>query len=312
MDDNPPPPHVPATASVRHLDVPGTSSPGSRGASPEVEVARLLRGIWSGRWLIAAVTGVTLVLGITYALTATRIYRADVVMSPAEQRRESVNLGQLGSLAALAGIGLPGGSSSSEPLAVLRSKAFIAGFIEQESLLPAVVATMSRRSGVARLLGAGDTAGLDVQDATAYFLREALLVGEDKKTGVVTLTVEWPDPAQAAQWANSLAARLNGKMREMSLKESERNIEFLQAELRKTSIVPLQQAIGRILESEMQKLMLARGSPEFAFRVIDSALVAKKPSRPSRTLVVALSAGVGIFLSICIVAIRGMLSVADR
>jgi uncharacterized protein involved in exopolysaccharide biosynthesis len=277
---------------------------------PEAEVAHLLRGIWKGRWLISIMTGVAVTLGVLYALTATPIYRADVVMSPAEQRRDNVNLGQLGGIAALAGIAVPGGSNS-EPLAVLRSKAFVSAFIDEEGALPAVLATMSHRGGVERLLPRSHGAAPDLQDATEYFLREALLVSEDKKTGVVTLAVEWPDASQAATWANALAMRLNDKMREMSLAESERNIEFLQGELRKTAIIPLQQAVGRILESEMQKLMLARGSPEFAFRVIDRALVAKKPWRPMRKLVVGLSAAAGLLLSICILAVRGMLAATD-
>lgn len=282
-------------------------SPPPSALTPELEIGQLLRGIWKGRWIIAGITAGALLLGILYVLTATRIYRAEVVMSPVGQRHDAVNLGQLGGLAALAGLGVSS-TSNSEPLAVLKSKAFVADFITETGALSTVLGVMSRPSIISRVLGGGGDEP-DLQDAAEYFSREALLVSEDKKTGLVTVTVEWPDARLAAQWANSLVVRLNAKMRQTSLAESEGNIHFLQGELQKNSVVPLQQAIGRILESEMQKLMLARGSVEFVFRVIDQAVVARKPSRPMRKLIIGLFAAAGVMLSITILAVRGFLAV---
>lgn len=46
-----------------------------------------------------------------------------------------------------------------------------------------------------------------------------------------------------------------------------------------TNLVALQQAIGRLLENELQKLVLARGNEEFAFRVIDTAVAPRKKPR---------------------------------
>jgi uncharacterized protein involved in exopolysaccharide biosynthesis len=77
-------------------------------------------------------------------------------------------------------------------------------------------------------------------------------------------------------------------MRARALGEAEANVAFLQAELESTNVVTLQQSIGRLLETEMQKLMLARGSEEYAFRVIDPAQIAKEPDKPNRALVIAL------------------------
>lgn len=50
--------------------------------------------------------------------------------------------------------------------------------------------------------------------------------------------------------------------------------------------VEVRQAVGRLLESEMQELMFARGRSEFAFRVIDGAESPKRRFEPHRLIIV--------------------------
>jgi uncharacterized protein involved in exopolysaccharide biosynthesis len=112
-------------------------------------------------------------------------------------------------------------------------------------------------------------------------------VSEDRKTGLVTLGIAWRDASMAAEWANTMVARLNAQMRARAIADANQNIAFLRQELASTSIVPMQQSIGRLLEAELQKLMLARGNAEFAFRVVDAAQAPKRRSRPQRLLIIA-------------------------
>jgi uncharacterized protein involved in exopolysaccharide biosynthesis len=92
--------------------------------------------------------------------------------------------------------------------------------------------------------------------------------------------------------------RLNERMRAQALKEAETNVAFLQTELGRTSVVTLQQSIGRLLESELQKLMLARGNEEFAFRVIDAASPPKERVRPKRALIAVMGTVLGGLLAV--------------
>jgi uncharacterized protein involved in exopolysaccharide biosynthesis len=132
-----------------------------------------------------------------------------------------------------------------------------------------------------------------VRDAVKFFDENVRGVYEDARTGLVTLSVEWKDPSIAAEWANILVKRLNERMRGRALAEAEANVTFLQSEMGSTSIVSLQQSIGRLLEGELQKLMLARGNEEFAFRVIDKAEPPKRRSKPKRALLVILATVLG-------------------
>jgi uncharacterized protein involved in exopolysaccharide biosynthesis len=114
----------------------------------------------------------------------------------------------------------------------------------------------------------------------------------------VTLTVEWTDAELAAAWANAMAIQLNDLMRERALTEAKTNIAYLEGEMARTNLVSLQQAVTRLLESELQKLMLARGNEEFSFRVIDRASVPKKRFKPKLVLTVLASSIAGLFFAV--------------
>jgi uncharacterized protein involved in exopolysaccharide biosynthesis len=129
-------------------------------------------------------------------------------------------------------------------------------------------------------------------------------VDEESSTGLVTLSIDWRDPELAASWANLLAVRLNDHMRQRALAEAEANVKYLRHEFETTPIVALQQSISSLLENEMQKLMLARGNAEFAFRVIDRAEVPRVESKPRRVLIVVLATFLGGMLSVFVVFIR--------
>jgi uncharacterized protein involved in exopolysaccharide biosynthesis len=259
----------------------------------EIDLWELWETIWSGRWLIVAITGVVTLGGVTYALLAQEWFKVDVVLSPAEKQAGlGGSLAQLGGLASLAGISLPG-ASEGEPIAVLKSKEFARDFINDNKLMPLFEDDI--RNG---------NKPLDIRDAVKFFDQDIRAVAEDKKSGLVTLSIRWKDPDTAAEWANVLVKRLNDRLRTQAQEESERNVAFLQREIAATSVVSLQQSMGRVLEGEMQKLMLARGNEEFAFKVIDRATPPKQREAPKRTLIALVSMLAGGFLGILVVFLR--------
>jgi uncharacterized protein involved in exopolysaccharide biosynthesis len=263
----------------------------------EIDLFELWETIWSGKWLIIAVTAVFGVGGVGYALRAPEKFKAQVSVMPADAKTTggglSSALGNLGGLAALAGVSI-GGGGSQEPIAVLKSRDFTSKFIEENALMPVLFPKGSDSSG----------RPVDIRDGIEFMAKNVLAVTEDKNTGLISVGVTWEDPEIAAKWANDILARLNEQMRARALEESERNVAFLQREISSTNVVSLQQAMGRVLETEMQKLMLARGNEQFAFKVIDKATPPKYRESPKRTLIVLVSILAGGFLGLLIVFIR--------
>jgi uncharacterized protein involved in exopolysaccharide biosynthesis len=259
----------------------------------EIDLWQLWETIWSGRWLIIAITSLFAVGGVTYALVAQEWWRAEVVLAPADKKGGmSGALSQLSGLASLAGVSV-GGGGGNEPLAVLKSKDFARQFITEMNLMPVLLKDQKTEDGKAP----------DIRDALRIF-ETVRTVSDDKKTGLVTLSVRWKDADTAALWANELARRVNARLRAEALAEAERNVTYLQKEMAATSVVSLQQSMGRVLEGEMQKLMLARGNDEFAFKVIDKATPPKQRDAPKRSLIAIVATLAGGFLGILAVFLR--------
>jgi uncharacterized protein involved in exopolysaccharide biosynthesis len=255
-----------------------------------IDLSALVRKLWSGKWLILACITVCGGLGAVYAFNAREWFRAEVVIVQKESSALPAGLAQLGGLASLAGINIGAGAGSADaPVAVLRSKDLAAGFIKDEGLLTVVLSDYwDSSSGRWAKTISGKTP--DIRDAVKYFDERVRTVTEDKKAGLVTLTIMWTNPDDAARWANLLVSRVNLRLRQKAEVEAQRNIAFLKKELAATDVPQLQQSLSRSLESEMQRLMLAKGNEDFAFKVIDGATTPKYRARPRRMIAMALAA----------------------
>jgi uncharacterized protein involved in exopolysaccharide biosynthesis len=62
------------------------------------------------------------------------------------------------------------------------------------------------------------------------------------------------------------------------------------------------------LEVEMQKLLLARNSTEYAYRIVDEADVPKRPVRPSRALAAVIGWVLGGVIAVAVLVIRNVRS----
>jgi uncharacterized protein involved in exopolysaccharide biosynthesis len=268
-----------------------------RPASP----GEILSALWADRTRLALVTLSCVAASGLYAFTATPVYRASVVMSPAASSRAPMPgsniLGQLGGLASLAGVSLEArDSTTEEALAVLRSREFIEHFISDHDLLPqlfprhwySIVGKSLVPSGRRPTLGKG----------FKYFNNEVLSVSRDKRTGLVVLAIDWREPNEAARWANELVGRLNSEMRLRAESNATAYTEYLEKELSTTQLVETRQAISRLMEVQINQKMVASVTPEYAFRTVDRALPPDVDDRvsPKRLLIVAVGAVLGLLL----------------
>jgi uncharacterized protein involved in exopolysaccharide biosynthesis len=222
----------------------------------EIDLWELWDTVWSGRWLIIAITALFAVGGVTYALLAQQWWRADVVLAPADKKAIPGALGQLGGLASLAGVSI-GGGGDQEPLAVLQSRGFAREFITEQNLMPVLFKDLK-----------SDGPPPDIRDAVRIF-EGIRSVSDDKKTGLVTLGIRWKDPETAANWANLMVQRLNARLRAQALAESQRNVDFLQRARCRSSCSPAATSSSRT-RSSTRRLPLssatrrsARSSPSW-------------------------------------------------
>jgi len=238
--------------------------------------------------IFAAIAFCTLAF-VLAALVMTPVYRAQVLVAPVSESdnssRFSSQLGEFGSIAALAGVNLERGGRKNEAIATLKSRIFTEQFIKEEKLLP--VLFHSKWDEDKQRWNVTDTADIPTPgDGWELFNEKVRKVYEDGKTGLVIISIEWEDPREAARWANELVRRVNAMLRKKAATESENAIASLRGQLKQTSVVELQQVLNRLIESEMKEIILASINEEFAFRVIDPAAVPEEAFKPKWLLMV--------------------------
>lgn len=242
------------------------------------------------RWplvLSGAIAG--LLLGVLLAAISSAKYQAQAVVIPAAREGNSGSGllgGSLGGLAALAGMS-PEGDMRAESLATLQSRALTSRFIEQQQLMPRLFA---KKWDKAKNDWKTDIRQPTLWEATEYFRKAVLKIEEDRKSPVITLTIVWTDPQEAAAWANRLVAMANEELRLRAKHRAEQNAAFLQDQLFKTSIIETRKSIYTLLESEIKTLMLTENGDEYAFKLVDPAVVPQKKISPNMVI----NAGVGL------------------
>lgn len=264
-------------------------------------LVRLVLRHWRAM-LIGAIAGA--VVAITYVLLVPKWYRAQTVVAVVSQESNGSLLNslsnQLGGLTALAGINLDEGENfEAQVIARLTSRAFVYDFLTEQQLLPVLFASKwDAASGRWRAARSEPT----LEDAYRYFLENVLQVTQDRSNGLVRIAIDWKEPALASTWANTLVARINMDVRGVERTNAERNLEFLNRELEKTNIIELREAINRLVESEIRKLMLVNVREQYAFKVIDPAFTPgpKGVVRPRRAIVAGLGTAAGALLGLLV------------
>jgi hypothetical protein len=202
-------------------------------------------------------------------------------------------MSQLGGIASL-GLSVGGnGGAKAEALATLESEILTQRFIKENNLLPVLFPSRNISLNIWNPHPKAPTLWV----GSRYFTKAVRSMKERPKTGLVTLTVEWTDGTVAANWANGLVKLANDFLREKANRESELNIAYLSEQLAKTSVVEMRTSISSLIVSEIRKQMLARGSEEYALKVIDPAFAPERAASPQRLLWALAGLCIGLLLS---------------
>ncbi|MFZ3420137.1 Wzz/FepE/Etk N-terminal domain-containing protein [Vibrio harveyi] len=300
--------------------------PQSQSTDDEIDLRELFGALWKGKWIIIATTFVFAVGAILYALSLPNIYKSDALLAPAESSNGgglSKMAGQLGGLAALAGVNLGADESSQTDLAVqvMKSRQFVEAFINRHDLLVPLMAAKDWDLANNKLIldeelynpntgewlreakglrGATPTA----QETFEVFSKEVLSVSQNKESGLYTVSVKNYSPYLAQQWVNWLIEDINKVMRERTIAETSQNLAYLNTQLQKTAVADMQSTFYKLIEEQTKSLMLAEVQEEFIFKVVDPAVVPELEDGPKRALICVLGTLFGGMLGVAIVLVR--------
>jgi uncharacterized protein involved in exopolysaccharide biosynthesis len=281
--------------------------------------------LWAGKWLIVGLSAAATVLAIIVALTLPNVYRAEALLAPNQDEGAgglSALAAQYGGLASLAGINLSDGTLDKTALGVetLKSRRFIAGFIERRNLLVPLLAADSWNPQSGELAFDSDvydpdskqwqrnpkpprTAEPSLQEAYIEFMK-ILSVDEATKPGFVSVSIEHLSPLVAQQWVTWLIADVNAAIMAKDVGEAEQAIAYLNDQISKTSVADLQVVLFRLIEEQTKTIMFARVTPEYMFTTVDPAVAPELKAKPNRALIVILSLILGGLLGVVVVLLR--------
>jgi|TARA_B110000259_G_scaffold10461_1_gene11456 uncharacterized protein involved in exopolysaccharide biosynthesis len=290
----------------------------------EINLRELFTVLWVGKIKIIAITAMFAIMSVFYALSVPNQYKASVSLVPAQQQSGGISgaLAQLGGIASLAGVSLGSGDSSESQIAqrIMQSWSFIDDFIKSNNLEIDIFAAegWDRASGKLNidedLYNSGTTQWLVKNEETNKVgmpsswrlfetFTEILSVSEDKKTGLVSMSIEYYSPQIAKQWLDMYISAINKHMQERQMAKVTRNIEYLEAQIAKTTIAEMQEVFYTIIEEQLKSKMLAEANPDYAFVVVSPSMVPEQKSQPKRALICILGTLLGGMLSILMVLI---------
>ena len=290
----------------------------------EIDLRELFGVLWAGSRKIIAITAVFAFVSVIYALSVSNQYKATVLLAPAQSDSSDLSgaLGQLGGLASLAGVDIGGGDSSEAKMAqeIMKSWSFIDGFIADNDLAVELCAVQDWSQGSNELLindGVYDTENkqwlsskneCDVRGPPSSWVlfqafSERLVVSENKKSGLVSVSIEYYSPQIAKQWLDMYVAAINAHMQQRQMEKVTNNINYLQAQIENTSIAEMREVFYTIIAEQTKNKMLSEASPEYAFVAVSPSMVPEEKSQPERAFICIIGTLLGGILSVLLVLV---------
>jgi len=292
-------------------------------ADDEIDLRELFKALWQGKWIIIVTTILFSVAAVFYALSLPNIYKSEVTLAPVSEESSLRIPGQLGGLAALAGVnlgGLSGGDKSGLALEILKSRDFISRFIEENDLYAEIVAAKgwNRSTGEiffdpkkydvnskkwVRKIKAPYKAKPSNQEAFEEF-KKIFNVSKDKSSGMIKLSIQHYSPYLAKKWTDKLVYEINEEMRNRDLAEAELSITYLNKQIESTNIADVRAMLFSLIEEQTKTVMLAKVREEYVLKTIDPSVASEKKFKPSRALIVIFVVVFSMLFSILIVSLR--------
>lgn len=282
----------------------------------------ILLVLTKSKWLILFFP---LVVSVAFAFVLIDLpnrYKADATLVSAGSTTGKMS-GQLGSLAALAGVnigGLAGDDKTDLGIEIIVSREFVSQFIKKHNLLVPLMAAERLDMTTGQLLldpqmydEKSKTWVREVeppfqaepseQEAHKAFL-ESFSVSKDKIKNLVFISFEHVSPEFAKNVVNWIVQDVNEYMRQADIQDARKSIEFLNKEADVAAVVEVKNVIYTLLEDRLKTLMIANVRQEYVFKFIEKAVSPQEKSGPKRALMLIMIYLGALFIACSFVIVR--------
>ena len=208
-------------------------------------------------------------------------------------------------------------------MATLTSRKFLAQFIERHNILVPLFATKEWDVTKQKIIINPDvydestqtwlrkvkyplTPQPSAQEAVRAF-NDILVVGRDKSSGLINVSITFLSPVLAQQWLELLIIDFNEFVRLQEIENSERNINYLKLKAAQLNNANIKSIFFNLLEDEYKNMMLAQVSKDYVLKTVDPSLIPQQRSSPKRALICVGGTIFGMFFGIFIIFLRHFL-----
>jgi uncharacterized protein involved in exopolysaccharide biosynthesis len=185
----------------------------------EIDLTELFRALFRRRRLILGITAASAVVAVVVSLLLPVYYKAETRILPPQDKGNNLAaqlMGQAGGLIALAG-GAAGGKSQGELfVAMTKSRTVLDRMVDRFDLMK-LYKGKYREDARKNLVG-------------------SLKVQEDRKSGIISLTVEDRDPKRAADMANAFVEELKSLAGGLAISEAGQRRMFFEEQIGQTKV----------------------------------------------------------------------------
>ncbi len=289
----------------------------------EIDLTEFFGTLWKSKIKIVSITIIFSLISIVYTFSLPNLYKAEVLLAPAQSSQGDLSrtLGQLGGLAAVAGINIDNSEVNDARVAqeIMKSWSFIDKFISDNELSVEVYAAESWKKDTnelqidRRIYNSKNERWLVENDSnvvgppTSWGLykefSKRLQVSQDSKTGLIAVSIEYYSPFIAKKWVDMYVRAINTYMQQRQIQKVTKNIEYLKTQIDKTPVMEMRDAFYSVMEEQIKNKMLAEASPDYVFVAVSPSMVPEKKSQPSRALIVLLASLFGLMFSSVLVSV---------
>jgi len=298
----------------------------------EINLLDYWRVIWKRKVLIILLVFVTALITAVYSLSLINIYQASVIITPISSK-DSGGGGGLSALAqqfgGLPGISLPGLSSASEIVNLLKSNILREKVIDEFNLLPVLFHekwdeekkdwkkwakkgfSLNPYMLIRKLVGMVKPATRNPKSKvqndgipTAWdgirMFNSIVKVNHNAKDNTISISVEFYDPETAAKMVEYFLTALTDHMSSEAKRVAMTNRKYLEEQLEKTSDPLIKQKIYNLIATQIETSMMSEVKENFAFKIIDPPKAPDKRIKPKRSQMVMISFVTSLFAGIFI------------
>jgi len=292
-------------------------------SADEIDLLKIIQVLWQEKLIIITITFIGAVFSVILALSIPNTYKSNALLAPINQGESlSSKFSSVSAISSLAGISIPTevGSKSQEAIARIRSLDFFTNqflpYINLEDLMAlqkwnprdnTLVYDTDKFDPILKKWVRKPNYPYKIipSNQEAYEVYQQILsISEDRKTKFITISTHSYSPYIAKDWLDVIVNNINESMRLEDIELASSHIKFLNEQYLETNLTPIKESISKILETKIQKLMLASADKNYIFNILEKPVVPDFKYSPSRAIICILITFISGLFSLLIVIAR--------